>query len=98
MPIGTHHTWNGVLFMKGVVGFDALLVPVAWTFIELIAKCQSSRTARSALGQCLVIILSSFGENLESPIYLYWHGMILVGSTFYERFKNSFRRFLGRAV
>ncbi|MGB1026866.1 MAG: hypothetical protein ACPGYL_09950, partial [Rhodospirillaceae bacterium] len=32
MPIGSHHTWFGLLFVKGLVGFSALLVPFSWHF------------------------------------------------------------------
>ena len=51
--------------MKGAVGFAALALPLAWTFIELVAKSQGSRTARTGLGITLVLIFYSFGENLE---------------------------------
>ena len=98
MPIGTHHTWNGLLFVKGTVGFVALLVPMVWTTIELVLKAQSDRYARIALGQFLIVLLFSFGENLESLIYLYWHGMILVGIAMSRRFCNPFRGYLGRRI
>ena len=29
MPIGSHHTWNGLLFVKGMVGYAGLAVPMA---------------------------------------------------------------------
>ena len=30
MPIGSHHTWYGLLFVKGVVGMVSLLIPFVW--------------------------------------------------------------------
>jgi len=98
MPIGTHHTWNGLLFVKGSVGFGALFVPVVWTVVELVLKAQADRTARLALGQFLIVLLFSFGENLESLIYLYWPAMVLAGRAASRRPCNPFVGWLGRPV
>ena len=95
MMIGTHHTWNGLLFVKGLVGFVALAVPMAWSMIEVTAKAQRDRVARSALGVLLVLALYSFGENLESLIYLFWPGMVVVGIALRRRFVNPFTPCLG---
>jgi hypothetical protein len=67
MPIGSHHSWNGLLFVKGIVGFFALLIPMVWSALEMLIKAQSSRTARSGLAMIIILFLYSFGENLE-----YW--------------------------
>jgi hypothetical protein len=79
MPIGSHHTWNGLLFVKGAVGFAALAVPLAWTGLEMFAKAQRDPVARAALGVVLVIFINSFGENLEILAYLAWPGLLLLG-------------------
>lgn len=79
MPIGSHHTWHGLLFVKGAVGFTALALPLAWSFFELLAKAQRDRVARAALGMILVLIFNSFGENLEILAYLAWPGLLLIG-------------------
>ncbi len=79
MPIGSHHSWYGLLYVKGAVGFVALALPLAWTLIELAAKSQGSRTARTALGVSLVLAFYSFGENLEILAYLFWPGLVVVG-------------------
>jgi hypothetical protein len=79
MPIGSHHTWNGLLFVKGAVGFGALAVPMAWTFIECLIKAQKDRVARAALGVTLVLFVNSFGENLEILAYLTWPGLLIIG-------------------
>ena len=50
MPIGSHHTWNGLLFIKGGVGMLALAVPLAWTFLEMLLKAQRDRTWPGSLG------------------------------------------------
>jgi hypothetical protein len=96
MPIGSHHTWNGLLFVKGLTGFVALAAAMVATTIELIVKSQSSRTARSALGVMIVLWLYSFGENLEILAYLFWPGMVVVGAAMRQRAITPFHRFLGR--
>jgi hypothetical protein len=85
MPIGSHHTWFGLLYVKGLVGFSALLVPMLWTTVELIAKAQSSRRARAALCITITIWLYTFGENLEVLVYLFWPGLIALGLAFRQR-------------
>ena len=79
MPIGSHHTWHGLLFIKGMIGFVSLALPLAWTFCEMLAKAQRDRHARAALGVVLVLLFNSFGENLEILAYLAWPGLIVVG-------------------
>lgn len=79
MPIGSHHTWNGLLFVKGAVGFVALALPLAWTFFELLAKAQRDAVARAGLGMVLVLVFNSFGENLEILAYLAWPGLLIIG-------------------
>lgn len=79
MPIGSHHTWHGLLFIKGGVGFVALALPLAWTFCEMLVKAQRDRHARAGLGIVLVLLFNSFGENLEILAYLAWPGLIVIG-------------------
>lgn len=79
MPIGSHHTWHGLLFVKGAVGFLSLALPLAWTFFEMLAKAQRDRHARAGLGIVLVLLFNSFGENLEILSYLAWPGLLIVG-------------------
>jgi hypothetical protein len=79
MPIGSHHTWNGLLFVKGGVGFAALAIPMLWTFFELLLKAQRDPIARAALGVVIVLFINSNGENLEILCYLLWPGLLLIG-------------------
>ena len=55
MPIGSHHNWYGLLFVKGLVGQLAFLIPYALTFVVLLVKAQYQVSSRLALGMCLVI-------------------------------------------
>ena len=80
MPIGSHHTWFGLLFVKGAVGALALAVPLAWSLIELvILTFKRSRAGQVALGMVALMIFYSIGENLEILAYLMWPGLIVIG-------------------
>ena len=94
MPIGSHHTWYGLLFVKGIVGFVGLAIPMLATFVELVAKAQTNRMARSGLAMTLVLLMYSFGENLEVLAYLYWPGLLLIGKSLAMRYRSPFRNYL----
>ncbi|SER99606.1 hypothetical protein SAMN04490244_104327 [Tranquillimonas rosea] len=79
MPIGSHHTWWGLLFVKGMVGLLALLVPLVWqTGLALIDAARGPR-GRLPLSVMMTIVLLSFGENLEIEAYMLWPGLLLLG-------------------
>ncbi len=80
MPIGSHHSWYGLLFVKGIVGFLALAVPMVFGFLDLVVKAQSAPVARGGLAIMLILFLYTFGENLEILAYLYWPALIILGS------------------
>ena len=79
MPIGSHHSWFGLLFVKGIVGFIALAVALFFSFVELLIKSQTSETAKVGLGVVMILFLYTFGENLEILSYLFWPGLIILG-------------------
>jgi len=79
MPIGSHHTWWGLLFVKGVVGMLALLIPfVLQTLIALVDAAKGPR-GRLPLGIMMTLTLLSFGENVEIEAYLLWPGLVVLG-------------------
>ncbi len=82
MPIGSHHSWYGLLFVKGIVGFFALLIPMAVTFIALFIQAHQCVTSRAGLACILILIMFSFGENLEILAYLFWPALIIIGAAF----------------
>jgi hypothetical protein len=82
MPIGSHHSWFGLLFVKGIVGFFALAVPMAWSFGDLTFKSQKSESAKVGLSMVLVLMFYTFGENLEILAYLFWPGLVMMGIGF----------------
>ncbi|WP_434289907.1 O-antigen ligase family protein [Celeribacter sp. SCSIO 80788] len=79
MPIGSHHTWFGLLFVKGVVGFLAFLVPLVWQVALAVQDAARGPRGRLPLGLCLVIALLSFGENIEIETYLLWPALLMLG-------------------
>ena len=84
MPIGSHHSWLGLLFVKGIVGAIALAVPMAATTLYLFYLSMRSALARTGFGVMLVLSLYTFGENLEILSYLFWPGLLVVGSALSE--------------
>ncbi len=90
MPIGTHHTWFGILFEKGLVGLIALAFPFIFSFIYLLSQAYKSTTAKTALSIFLVIFLFTFGEKIEGIAYLYWPGLVLIGIAFREKINGNF--------
>lgn len=84
MPIGSHHTWYGLLFVKGLVGFVALLVPMAWHTLFALQQAAISPKGRLPLGIILTLILLSFGENIEIETYLLWPALLLLGVHIHE--------------
>jgi hypothetical protein len=86
MPIGTHNTWAGLLFVKGLVGLLALVVPMLATVATLLWRGSNPRYQLGSVGFGLILILClySFGENLEILAYLYWPGVIVLGMALKE--------------
>ncbi|KQI67813.1 capsular biosynthesis protein [Loktanella sp. 3ANDIMAR09] len=79
MPIGSHHTWYGLLFVKGVVGLLALLVPFVWQLAIAMKDATLGPRGRLPMGFMMTLTLLSFGENVEIEAYLLWPGLMLLG-------------------
>lgn len=79
MPIGSHHSWYGLLFVKGLIGLLALAIPLIFTSLYLLWQSQNSQMARSALCMIVVLICYSFFENLEILAYIYWPALLWIG-------------------
>jgi hypothetical protein len=79
MPIGSHHTWYGLLFVKGLVGFCSLLVPMICHFLFLVADAVKGPRGRLPLALMLNLIILTFGENLEIEVYMLWPAFVLLG-------------------
>ena len=80
MPIGSHHTWYGLLFVKGAAGAVALAIPLAWSMLEFaLLALARSRAGKIAFAMVLLMTFYSIGENLEILAYLMWPGLIAMG-------------------
>lgn len=79
MPIGTHHTWYGLLFVKGIVGLFALAVPLVFTCLVMLLIAHTSRIALTGAAICVIILSYSFFENLEILAYVYWPALLWLG-------------------
>ena len=81
MPIGSHHSWYGLLFVKGVVGLVALAGAMAATLVALLRR--GGPLADAGLRVLSLLFLYSFGENLEILSYLYWPGIVVLGAALF---------------
>jgi len=88
MMIGSHHTWYGLLFVKGIIGFIALAIAMTYSFIELVIKAQQNSTCRVGLSIVLILFLYTFGENLEILAYLYWPALVVLGISLKQTTSN----------
>jgi len=79
MMIGSHHTWFGLLYVKGAVGLVAMAVPLALSSIYFLFKAIHTEEGRVALSVMLLLFLYTFGENLEVLAYLIWPGLLFIG-------------------
>ncbi len=79
MHIGSHHSWYGLLFVKGIVGFLALAVPLIYTSIYLLCNSINSKMCYTSALMVLVFICYSFFENLEILSFIYWPALLWVG-------------------
>lgn len=79
MPIGSHHNWYGLLFVKGLVGFLSFLIPFALTALVLLVKAQYQVSSRLSLGMCLVLGFFSLSENIEALAYMTWPAWLVIG-------------------
>ena len=95
MLIGSHHTWWGLLYVKGAVGFAALTVPIAWSAVDLAIKAQRDRVARTGLGIVLAIVLFSLADNIEVVAYLIWPSLVFIGIAHRHRFFNPYTSYFG---
>jgi len=79
MPIGSHHTWWALLFVKGVVGFVAFAVPFIVHFVVAAKDSVVHPQGRLPFGIMLVLLILSMGENIEIEAYLLWPALMMLG-------------------
>lgn len=80
MPIGSHHTWYGLLFVKGLVGLMALAIPMFISLLALLLNINKALIVRSAFCCLILLLFYTLGENLEILAYLIWPALVIIGS------------------
>ncbi|GGE62487.1 capsular biosynthesis protein [Actibacterium pelagium] len=79
MPIGSHHTWFGLLFVKGLTGALAFGIPMLLQTVLCLVDAAKNPRGYLPLGIVMVFILLSFGENIEIEAYLLWPALLMLG-------------------
>jgi hypothetical protein len=91
MPIGSHHTWYGLLFVKGFVGFVSLLVPMACHLAYLLVDTIKGPRGRLPFALMLNFVILTFGENLEIEVYMLWPALMVLGIHAREVAQDQYR-------
>ncbi|RDH44959.1 capsular biosynthesis protein [Zooshikella ganghwensis] len=79
MPIGSHHSWYGLLFVKGIVGFFALAIPLVFSLLSLGWQALKHPYIQTGFASSAILMLYTFGENLEILAYLIWPALLSMG-------------------
>jgi hypothetical protein len=79
MPIGSHHSWYGLLYVKGLAGEISLAVPMVISLVGCVIAATRGRYGKLALAMILTYWLYSFGENLEVLTYISWPALLALG-------------------
>ncbi|WP_051311560.1 capsular biosynthesis protein [Zooshikella ganghwensis] len=79
MPIGSHHSWYGLLFVKGIIGFFALAIPLVFSLFSLGRKALKHPYIQTGFASSAILMLYTFGENLEILAYLIWPALLSMG-------------------
>ncbi|MGD8913122.1 MAG: O-antigen ligase domain-containing protein [Candidatus Thiodiazotropha sp.] len=79
MLIGSHHSWYGLLFVKGAIGLLGLAIPLFFSLLQLAWWGARLPLARVSLAMVLLLFLYTFGENLEILAYLIWPALLVMG-------------------
>ena len=86
IPLGTHHTWLGILYAYGLVGFISLVIAFSWSFIDLVIKAQTYELAKVGLSIIIIMLIFSFSEIIDVFAYIYWPGLVILGQALQGNF------------
>lgn len=89
MPIGSHHTWFALLYVKGACGFVTFLIPFLWHFLFAVKEAVIGTQGRLPLALLLNLVILTFGENIEIEAYLLWPIFVMLGIHCREVFQSQ---------
>ncbi|NCJ07495.1 O-antigen ligase domain-containing protein [Synechococcales cyanobacterium C] len=84
MPIGTHQTWIGLLYLHGLVGCLAFGITLAVSALYLLVRAFKTLTGRVAFSQISILLIFSLTDNIDMSAYLYWPSLLILGLAFAE--------------
>ena len=89
MPIGSHHSWLGLLFVKGMVGVVALALPMLASFISIMMQTLVSSHSRSPSPNGQILNDKPLNKKFARPTDLNWLALhILLLLSFYSLSEN----------
>lgn len=82
-PVGTHNTIIGLLYVKGLIGLVAFVIPMIISLSQLSFRVLKDQLSKGLtfLGFQITLIMSiySFGATIDSSAYLTWPGWLILG-------------------
>lgn len=81
MPIGSHHSWYGLLYVKGLVGLLAFACPLVMTALYLLWRAHEDADICCGFVLCFILCVYSFTENLEILAYIIWPALLWIGAS-----------------
>lgn len=79
MPIGSHNTFIGLLFTKGLVGILLYMVPLIVSICFFTYKSFYKRDFLAGFFVIVIFTIYSFTENVEILSYIMWPGWFFIG-------------------
>ncbi|GAA6152902.1 hypothetical protein NBRC116587_23220 [Pseudoteredinibacter isoporae] len=80
MPIGSHHSWYGLLYVKGLIGLLAFATPLVLSLLYLFWRANAHPDIATGFALVVILCVYSFTENLEILAYLIWPALLWIGA------------------
>jgi hypothetical protein len=77
-------TLYGILYNNGLMGALALVAIFVLAFFDLLSKTHKHPYAKASLAILSILLLFLNTENIQATAYLYWPGLVILGSVFKE--------------
>jgi O-Antigen ligase len=77
-------TLYGILYSNGSIGALAVAAIFIWAFFNLLPKIHKHPYAKVGLAILSMIFIFINTENIQATAYIYWPGLVILGSVFKE--------------